>query len=481
MSTFQGRILVVDDNPFNSDVLSRLLEHKGYGVSIVSNGHHALDMVEKGGIDLVLLDIMMPGVSGMEVLRQMRQRHPNIDLPIIMLTAMAESEAVLAAFEAGADDYITRPIELPLAMARIEAQLRLREQARSQVGELHKIGGSVRSRPRSSPFYCPVCVSCHTSYVTQCSICGAARPQGGWPKIESSTCSHLGQTVGGRYFLEQFIGRGSVGQVYRARDIDLGRDFAIKIIAASDKEGLRHQTLREVGAQVRMENPYVVKIYQVLMLEDDVCALVMDFVRGFSLEQVLDAHGPLPPWLALDVARQVALALHGAHALGILHRDVKPGNIMLEQMPTQDYFVRLLDFGIVQIMGRPSGEHGLCGTPAYMSPEQIVGEQPLDARSDIYALGAVLYHTLVGRAPFEEQIKSAESEGVHRAPSSSVMLQLQHQLFTTLPPLSKMLPRIKGLDDVDALLQKMMAKDPEERHQDISEVLEEMVVLLDQF
>ncbi|MEO1268066.1 MAG: serine/threonine-protein kinase, partial [Myxococcota bacterium] len=168
-------------------------------------------------------------------------------------------------------------------------------------------------------------------------------------------------------------------------------------------------------------------------------------------------------------------------SVGILHRDVKPGNIMLEQMPTQDYFVRLLDFGIVQIMGRPSGEHGLCGTPAYMSPEQIVGEQPLDARSDIYALGAVLYHTLVGRAPFEEQIKSAESEGVHRAPSSSVMLQLQHQLFTTLPPLSKMLPRIKGLDDVDALLQKMMAKDPEERHQDISEVLEEMVVLLDQF
>ena len=475
---FSGRILVVDDNPFNSDILSRLLEHKGYRVSIVSNGHHAVDMVEQGGVDLVLLDVMMPGMNGMEVLQQIRHRHPSIDLPIIMLTAMADTERILAAFAAGADDYITRPIDLSLAMARIEAQLRLREQARSQIGELHKIGGAERVKPRTSPFYCPICISCHATYVAQCATCNATAPQGGWPRIHESAFTHLGQTVGGRYFLEQFIGRGSVGQVYRARDIDLGREFAVKIVAASDKEGLRHQTLLEVSAQVRLENPYVVKIYQVLMLEDDVCALVMDFVRGFSLEQVLDAHGSLPPWLALDVARQVALALHSAHAMGILHRDVKPGNIMLEPMPTRDYFARLLDFGIVQIMGRPVDEQSsICGTPAYISPEQILGEQPLDVRADIYSLGAVLYHTLVGHAPFED-LMQARNE-----PSSAVMVQLQHQLFSRLPPLRAKLGDQDGeqIAALDALLQRMMAKERDERHQDISEVLQEIMELLDRF
>ena len=475
----KGHILIVDDNPFNSDVLSRMLQHRDYTVSVVSNGHHAVDMVRREEFVLVLLDIVMPGIDGIEVLFKIRETHSAIMLPVIMLSGVTNQEQIVAAFRAGADDFISRPFPLSVGLARIEAQIRLREQASARLGELRKIGGAPITRPATRRFFCPQCLSCHGSYGAVCPRCDYQRRAEVWPRIEDSAFSFLGQTIGGRYFVEQFIGKGAVGQVYRAQDIDLKRDFAIKFINFNQvppdvRSELRRQTVLEAEALARLENPYVVKIYQVLHVSDGNYALVMDFVRGFTLEHVLDEYGALEPWLAIDIARQIALALYSAHEEGILHRDVKPGNIMLEPMPTGDYFVRLLDFGIVQQIGGPTIDDSICGTPAYISPEQITSEDALDHRADIYSLGAVFYHMLTGIAPFEDLIPEDEVED-----TAGIMTHLQHQLFTQLPPLPETLQPNNIVGPLNELLLGMMAKERADRLPDMSNILERLVVLDD--
>ncbi|MEL6179556.1 MAG: response regulator, partial [Myxococcota bacterium] len=320
-------ILVVDDDLVNCDVLTRLLGYRGYRVSVVHSGLAALEAVKREAFDLVVLDIMMPGMDGIEVLRRMRRSHNSIDLPVVMLTAFHETERVIEAFREGADDYITRPLDMAVTLLRIEAQLRLRAQARAQLGELHKIGGGPRNRPRLKMHYCPFCTTSLHRTDSRCPACDKAEPHESWPEVGQSPYLWLGRTLGGRYFLEQLIGEGSVGQVYRALDLDLGRDFAVKIIdfgkpPALLQNDLRSRTLLEVEALVRLNNPHVVRLYQVLQLSPQIYALVMDFVRGLTLEQLLQKEGSLSPRVALNIARQVALALHAAHEEGILHRDI---------------------------------------------------------------------------------------------------------------------------------------------------------------
>ena len=469
----RSRILVVDDNPMNCDILSRLLGHKGYSVSVVNNGPQALDVVRQGGVDLVLLDIMMPGMNGIEVLRALRSSHTAIDLPVIMLTALNEAERMIEAFREGADDYITRPIDMAVTLMRIESQLRLRAQARAQLGELHKIGGGPRNRPHSSPYLCDGCKTSRRQADGVCVVCGELRPSDGWSRVADSRYTWLGRTLGGRYFLEQLIGEGSVGQVYRAMDLDLGREFAVKIVDFGEppalfRDDLRARTLLEVEALVRLNNPHVVRIYQVLELSSEIYALVMDFVQGATLERVLQDEGRLRPAAALDITRQVALALHAAHAGGLLHRDIKPANIMLERMSAGDLFVRLLDFGIARMISRPISEQEFCGTPAYSPPEQIIGSEALDVRADIYALGGTLYHMLAGSAPYG----SVDPDRRDRPGSSSVLMLLQHHLYSPLPSLPGGIgvpEEVRGT--LDAVIQKMMAKALDERYADIGEVL----------
>src|SRR5438105_6582850 len=122
-------ILVVDDNEMNRDMLSRRLERKGFSVRTAADGAAALEAVAQGGLDLVLLDIEMPGLSGMDVLRTLRRTHTSVDLPIVMATARTDSQDVVQALEDGANDYVTKPLDFPVVLARVEAQLRTRARA----------------------------------------------------------------------------------------------------------------------------------------------------------------------------------------------------------------------------------------------------------------------------------------------------------------------------------------------------------------
>ena len=251
--------------------------------------------------------------------------------------------------------------------------------------------------------------------------------------------------VAGRYSLERELGRGGMGVVYLAREVRLDRLVAIKILppAFADRLELRERFLREARMAARLSHPNIVPIFAV----DEAGGFVfyaMAYVDGETLAHRVEARGPLAPTEATRILREVAWALAYAHAQGVIHRDVKPENILLEGSSGR---ALVADFGIARVT-REDGVTGpgeVIGTPEFMSPEQAVGDR-VDGRADLYSLGAVGYFTLVGRPPFS-------------GPSSAAVLS-QH---IAAPP-----PTLEGPGIPRRLaraLERCLAKDPGTRPQ----------------
>ena len=206
------------------------------------------------------------------------------------------------------------------------------------------------------------------------------------------------EALAGHYALERELGRGGMGIVYLARDVRLDRSVAIKLLppelAAQDK--LRDRFLREARTAARLSHPHIVPIHAVDELRGYVF-YVMSYVNGETLAERVANRGPLPPREASRVLREVAGALAAAHGQSVVHRDVKPGNILLERATGR---AMVTDFGIARLAGAGETAAGeLLGTPEYMSPEQAAGDE-VDARSDIYSLGVVAYYMVSGQLPF---------------------------------------------------------------------------------
>ena len=215
----------------------------------------------------------------------------------------------------------------------------------------------------------------------------------------SSEFLALQQVLAGRYSIERELGRGGMGIVLLARDVALDRLVAIKLLpphlAASVES--RDRFLREARTAAGLSHPNIVPIHAVEQA-GDLVFFVMGFVDGETLRERVERVGPLSPRLAMKVMQEVAWALAYAHQRGVIHRDVKPDNIMIERATDR---ALVTDFGIA--VGGRAGAGGageVMGTARYMSPEQALGE-PVDARSDLYSLGATLFYALTGRAPFE--------------------------------------------------------------------------------
>lgn len=264
----------------------------------------------------------------------------------------------------------------------------------------------------------------------------------------------------GQYRLRQRIGRGGMGEVWLARRAGLDRDVAIKILRSE-----RHQdptTLRrferEVQATTALTHPNTVRIFDYGVTEDGVWYYVMELLDGATLADLVRRKGALPPDLATHIAHQACRALAEAHARGIVHRDVKPANIFVTRTYEDPNFVKVLDFGIAKIMSSDTAptltQTGwIGGTPTYMSPEAARGDDT-DARSDVYAMGAVLYYALTSTPPFGDANHAAIMMAqVHREPE---------------PPsarLGRALPH--GLEDI---VLRCLAKDPAQRYSDAGEL-----------
>jgi tRNA A-37 threonylcarbamoyl transferase component Bud32 len=214
-----------------------------------------------------------------------------------------------------------------------------------------------------------------------------------------------GVILAGRYQLERPIAKGGMAEVWEAHDAVLARAVAVKVLhahLASDRAFIE-RFRREAIAAARLAHPGVVATFDAATEGDD-AYIVMELIRGRTLRQMLDEDGPLPVARAVTIAMQVAEALGHAHGNGIVHRDVKPGNILLCDEPDSTIQAKVVDFGIAKAAaewGHDLTKTGaVLGTAKYLSPEQVQGGEP-DARSDLYALGVVLYEMLTGQPPFQ--------------------------------------------------------------------------------
>ncbi len=216
----------------------------------------------------------------------------------------------------------------------------------------------------------------------------------------------LGATIAGKYRLDAIIGRGGMSVVYRAMHLELDQHVAIKILSASALVMPEYvaRLKREARAASRIRNEHVVRVFDIGELDGGIPYLVMEHLEGSDLSALLARKGPLSVHLAIDCILQACEALAEAHAVGIIHRDIKPANLFLTESADGSPCLKVLDFGISRSLSRPAlsplTDPGIVlGTPSYMAPEQMEGGA-IDARSDIWALGAILYELLVGRPPY---------------------------------------------------------------------------------
>jgi serine/threonine protein kinase len=263
----------------------------------------------------------------------------------------------------------------------------------------------------------------------------------------------------GPYRLGRKLGGGGMGEVFLAEHRLLKRPCAVKLIraekAADDTFVKRFG--REIQAATRLGHPAAVQVYDYGQAPDGTCYYVMEYLPGLTLEQLVRRHGPFPPGRVIHVLRQVCGALSEAHAQGLVHRDVKPGNLMLCRLGGRSDTAKLLDFGLVVEPGgtdtRITQTEAPLGTPAYMSPEQARGAARVGPASDLYSLGAVAYFLLTGRPPFS-------------GPSALGLLHA-HATVPVVPP-SVHNPAIAA--DLDAVIVRLLAKAPGDRYGSAAEV-----------
>jgi serine/threonine-protein kinase len=220
--------------------------------------------------------------------------------------------------------------------------------------------------------------------------------------------AHEAQRLG-QYRLKQVLGFGGMGAVYLAEHVMLRRPCAVKLIrpdqAGDPRTLIRFE--REVRATATLTHTNTVEIFDYGHAEDGTFYYVMEYLPGMNLEDLVERHGPMPPERAVHLLRQVCQALREAHGIGLIHRDVKPSNIFACERGKVYDVAKLLDFGLVKSFGPAGGdgrltlEGALTGSPAFVSPEQAKGREHLDARSDIYNVGAVAYFLLTGQLLFD--------------------------------------------------------------------------------
>src|SRR5688572_5252446 len=269
-----------------------------------------------------------------------------------------------------------------------------------------------------------VCPKCGSTYTRSLEFCGLD----GDRLIESEIDPLVGRTID-RYEIVEAIGTGGMARVYRARHVFLEQDFAIKVLfgqIAADKSFAR-RFHREATTLGKIKHRNVVQVSDFGATKEGLLFLVMEYLDGPSLTEAIRRSAPFSPFRAAGIARQLALGLSAAHSRGFVHRDLKPGNVMLMEEDAVEV-PKILDFGLVRLL-EPEEErvptqltqHGqMFGTPAYMSPEQISGEE-VDSRSDLYSLGVILYQMIVGTPPFVGEVGELVRQHVSVKPSAPAL------------------------------------------------------------
>jgi eukaryotic-like serine/threonine-protein kinase len=306
---------------------------------------------------------------------------------------------------------------------------------------------------------CPKCGVEYPDSTTLCPADGVA--------LEKADDSLLGQILAGKYRIDERLKEGGMGAVYKGTHILMEKTVAIKVLhpsfAADEKIVARFS--REARAASRISHPNALSVTDFGEHENGIVFLVMEFLNGKTLKALIRDEGPLPLARVVDIMRQVGDALSVAHAQGVVHRDLKSDNIMLLSTAAGDH-AKVLDFGIAKIT-EPEGGHDasltapnlVIGTPQYMSPEQCSQDREIDARSDIYSFGVILYEMLVGHVPF-----SGDSATI------VMMKHLQEPVPSVLDERKDVPP------SVARVVSRAMAKQPGNRYQTVAELIEDLTL-----
>jgi hypothetical protein len=278
----------------------------------------------------------------------------------------------------------------------------------------------------------------------------------------------------GSYRLIDMIGRGGMGEVWRAQHRMLARPAAIKLIrpeALGNQEGEGQNTLlgrfeREAQATASMRSPHTIELYDFGVSQDGAFYYVMELLDGLDIESLVSRFGAVPPERMIYLIRQVCNSLAEAHEAGLIHRDIKPANVYAARYGRDVDFVKVLDFGLVKQQREPEDtslkltvEGGTGGTPAYMAPEQVLGDRPVDARTDIYAVGCLSYWLLTGQLVFKGE---------------TIMKTMMHHAHTQ-PALPSSISEFEIPRSLDGVIIRCLEKDPDRRLQSADELAEALV------
>jgi len=389
------KILVAEDEPTIRNNLVALLRMEGFDVVDASNGKTALALAREHLPGLILSDVTMPELDGYGLLEQLRTDPLTANIPLIFLSGRTDRADLRRGMNLGADDYLSKPFSHDEVLEAVSARIKRKQSFEKAL--------------------------------TQPMV--ARKPS------DADDNTHPAVQVKG-YRIVRKLGSGGMSEVFLAvRDADQ-RELALKVLDTSinDDVGLLHRFIQEYALLAQIDHPNVAKIYD-QGFADAHAFLTMEYFAGGDITRRI-ATG-MTPEQALGVTVQVALALVQIHALGIIHRDVKPGNLMMRQ----DGSVALIDFGIAKHTDHALEHtlHGeIVGSPHYLSPEQAAG-RAVSAASDIYCLGVIFFEMLTGQRPYA---------------ADRVEVLLAHHLFSPPPQLTAQHGAMQDL------LNQMMHKDP---------------------
>lgn len=392
------KVLVADDDPVWRKLLEQNIRRWGYDVVTAENGQEAWDILQqKQAPRVAILDWQMPELDGVEICRRIRRNLDILFIYTIILTSRDTRDDMVIGLESGADDYLVKPVDMAILRSRLTAALRIVKAV---------------PPPRQIPGY-----------------------------------RLLGR-----------LGAGAMATVYKAQQLSLNRIVAVKVLPKKFSQMPRfvERFYAEGRAAAKLNHPNIVAALDVGR-HADTHYFIMEYVEGYTVYERLVKEGPYAEADALDVVIQIAKALDHAHQAGLMHRDVKPKNILI----TKKGVAKLADMGLARAVSdreAAEAEAGKAlGTPYYIAPEQIRGDMDVDYRADIYSFGATLYHMVTGKAPFE-------------GPDTAAVLQ-KHLREPLVPPDHVNPALTNGISEVVELC---MAKDPAKRYATTADLIEDL-------
>jgi len=479
----------VDDDHDLRALLTGLLQRLGHVVLAAENGQVGLETAERELPDLVISDLSMPVMDGHEMLDQLKKNTRTQHIPVIVVSGEGDADSVVRCIEHGAEDHLTKPYEPVVLQARIRTTLerkRLRDLELAYLGRVAQLTGAAEAVERqtydsrvlrevmSRPDHLG-----HLAQVFDRMVTGlrsreeqlqarvralqqeieqvAAAP--GAATVSEGSPFKVGEVLAGRYEILRELGAGGMGTVYQARDRELGEDVALKILHAgllTEDPGRIERLKSEIKTARRISHRNVVRSHD-LGESDGMHYITMEYIKGVSVADLIGSRGRLTLESTLAIGTQLADALAVAHEARIVHRDIKPQNLMVDEAGV----LKVADFGLAQPIQHPGqAKAGFAvGTLSYMPPEQLLGSD-VDERADLFAAGVVLYECLSGRRPFE----ASSPMGVYARMINGTTAQLK-ALSGDLPPA------------LIALIEKLLEPDPERRLRSARELGEQLAQL----